>query len=85
MKLSNKHFNHAVLAAISLFLAMPVVTFSQSILEEITVTARKREESLMEVPVTIAAFSGDKMQEYNLVKLEDMAQFIPASFRACPA
>lgn len=65
------------LSVLSSLLA-PHFTFSQGMLEEIVVTARKREESLMDVPVTIAAFSGDKMSDYNLVELEDMAQFIPA-------
>lgn len=60
-------------------LSLPTIVFSQQgALEEITVTARKREESLNDVPVTVAAFTGSKMSEYNLVELEDMAQFIPA-------
>lgn len=33
--------------------------YSSNILEEITVTARKREESLQDIPISIQTFSGD--------------------------
>lgn len=50
---------------------------AQSVLEEIIVTAQKREQTLMEVPLSILVLSGDFMKEQSLLDLEQVAQFIP--------
>ena len=44
-------------------------------LEEVMVTARKREEGLLEVPVSIQALSASDIQSTNLRNLEDVASF----------
>ncbi|MGI9325727.1 MAG: TonB-dependent receptor [Pseudomonadales bacterium] len=46
-------------------------------LEEIVVTARKREESVRNIPVAVTAVSGEQMTRYNLKKLEDVAELTP--------
>lgn len=46
-------------------------------IEEIIVTARKREESLQEVPVSITAFSGEELAAKSLHGLREIAQFTP--------
>jgi iron complex outermembrane receptor protein len=46
-------------------------------LEEIVVTARKREESLQLVPVTIQAFSATQIEERGADSLSDLAKFAP--------
>lgn len=48
-----------------------------SALEEIVVTARKREESLMETPVSIAAFSGELLSDMNLTSIDQIATQTP--------
>lgn len=48
-----------------------------STLEDIVVTARKREESLMETPVSITAFSGKTLSNMNLVSLDQIADQTP--------
>jgi outer membrane receptor protein involved in Fe transport len=50
---------------------------SQAQIEEITVTARKTEESLQEVPISITAFSGDAMRERGIQNNYDVASFTP--------
>lgn len=57
-------------------------------LEEITVTARKRDESLLEVPISISAVSSEQIAAYNLKDLSDLQRITPgfqiseaASFR----
>ena len=47
------------------------------LLEEITVTARKREESLQEVPVTISTFGRDDIQQFDLRQLENVSDLTP--------
>ena len=46
-------------------------------LEEVIVTATKREESVMDVPIAITAMSGDFIREVNLNDIKDLIQFTP--------
>src|SRR5579871_808227 len=46
-------------------------------LQEIVVTAEKREEKAKDVPVTITAFDGTTLQERGLTGLEDYAKYVP--------
>ncbi len=46
-------------------------------LEEVIVTARKREESLQDVPLTVTAITGDTIAELNLKGIEDLGRFTP--------
>ena len=48
-----------------------------SALEEIVVTARKREESLMETPVSITAFTGNILSDMNLTSIDQIADQTP--------
>ena len=46
-------------------------------LEEIVVTAQKREQSMQNVGISIAAFSGDQIKELNITNTVDIAQQVP--------
>lgn len=46
-------------------------------LEEIIVTAQRREQSLMEVPVSIEVFSGNLIRQQGFRDLDDLANFSP--------
>lgn len=46
-------------------------------IEEIVVTARKREESLQDAPLSISAFSSAAIEEKGLRGLQDIASFTP--------
>jgi outer membrane receptor protein involved in Fe transport len=52
--------------------------FAQSGLEEIIVTARKREESLLSVPQEIQAISQQDLEKANLNTVEDLSRFVPS-------
>ena len=63
----------AVLAAM---LAIDIVPVQAAAIEEVIVTARKREESLQDVPVAIQAITAEKIERYdadNLSEIADMA------------
>jgi iron complex outermembrane receptor protein len=45
--------------------------------EEITVTAKKREESIYEVPLAISAFVGEDLQKQGITDLTDIGKFVP--------
>jgi outer membrane receptor protein involved in Fe transport len=47
-------------------------------LEEIVVTAQKRQESLQDVPLAIQALGSDRLTELNVVRFDDFAQFLPS-------
>ena len=55
----------------------PVPALAQNVIEEIIVTARQREETLQDVPVTVAAFSEADIQRYNINTLTQMAKMVP--------
>ncbi|MFM7433546.1 MAG: hypothetical protein ACKO3O_08615, partial [Gammaproteobacteria bacterium] len=46
-------------------------------LEEIVVTARKREESLQDVPIAVTAFSAEDISNRQVNSLDDIAKFAP--------
>ncbi len=46
-------------------------------LDEIVVTARKREELLKDVPIAVTAISDERISELNLQTVEDVARFTP--------
>src|ERR1700754_2405913 len=46
-------------------------------LQEIVVTAQKREERAKDVPVTITAFDGAALEQRGLTGLNDYAKFVP--------
>ncbi len=47
-------------------------------LEAVVVTARKREETLIEIPQEIQAISQKQLERANLDKTEDLARFVPS-------
>ncbi|MEE9280104.1 MAG: TonB-dependent receptor, partial [Myxococcota bacterium] len=47
-------------------------------IEEIVVTATKREQSIQDVPIAISAFSGDDLQRRGIQQLEDLQQVAPS-------
>jgi outer membrane receptor protein involved in Fe transport len=60
-----------------LFLAMPFSVGAQNVLEEVTVTAQKREQSMQEVGIAITAFTGDQMRALGVEDSFDIAAFTP--------
>ena len=48
-----------------------------SALEEIIVTARKREESLQDTPISVAAFSSEDIESRGMVDFSDLGEFTP--------
>jgi iron complex outermembrane recepter protein len=49
-------------------------------IEEIVVTARKREESLLDVPLSITALSAAQLERFNLQNMEEISKMTPGLF-----
>ena len=66
----------AVPMAFTAYVAVtPQTAYAQ--MQEIVVTARKREESLLEIPFAISAFGEEDLQEADLKDFTDLSQFTP--------
>lgn len=66
-------------AAATLFIVpnAPAQAQQSRTIEEIVVTARQQEETLQDVPVTVAALSEQDLKRYNVTKLGDAANLVP--------
>lgn len=56
---------------------MPEPTFAQIAIEEITVTARRRAESLQDTPLSITAFTADALRKQNITNIYDLSAITP--------
>ncbi|PCI31940.1 MAG: TonB-dependent receptor [Alphaproteobacteria bacterium] len=81
-----KHLSHNLLSSISLgaiLLTSGAVQTSyaadegNAVLEEITVTARRRSESLQSVPVAVTAFSAENLAKFGATDITFLAQSTP--------
>ena len=50
---------------------------AQAVMEEILITAQKREQSLQEVPISVSTVSGNALQAQNLGEMEAMSAQLP--------
>jgi len=71
-----KQISRALLSlGVAVIASSPAPAFAQ--LEEIVVTARKREESLQNIPVSVLAISGQQIEEQGLYDLAALAPYTP--------
>jgi len=68
---------HLTLSVLALALAPTSQAIAQLVLEEVIVTAQKRSESLQDVPISIAAMSGEKIDDVGITSLQELTQYIP--------
>ncbi len=89
MRITQIALKTAILSAAVYSVAFPAVGFAQEqqndeassasnfILDEVVVTAQKREQSLQDVGISIAAMSGDQMTERGIDNIDGLANSIP--------
>ena len=65
-----------VLAAGVIVAPRPAVT-QEAMLEEIIVTARKREESVQDIPIAVSAFTANDIRELGIRSVNDIALYTP--------
>ena len=79
-------FNHKVAYAVSTVLsgytgaswaAADADTSESYTIQEIVVTAERRDESIQNVPITIQAITGDQLQQLNVETFDDVIKFVP--------
>src|SRR5579864_9420281 len=57
--------------------AVDTAAVESSALEEITVTAQRRSESIQNVPITIQAITGDQLGQLNVTTFDDVLKYLP--------
>jgi outer membrane receptor protein involved in Fe transport len=70
----NKYIRKSILAVAISGVAMST---NAAMLEEIVVTAQQRAESLQDVPVSVAAVTGDKIASAGVVDLMGLSELVP--------
>lgn len=58
-------------------LALTVAATAQPVLEEVVVTAQKREQSLQDVPISVQTVAGVALEEQHLVEMEALSAQLP--------
>jgi len=67
----------ACMSGYSTVIAQPAMAEASFALEEVVVTARKRDESLMDTPVAVIAVSGEAMDEAGMTNFEQLSGRVP--------
>lgn len=67
------------LSAAFVVLAAPfsMTANAEAVVEEIVVTAQKREQSLQDVPLSVTAVSGDRLAELNKNEISELTKILP--------
>jgi len=78
MKRQTNRFGLATLAVTVSALGLSATSFAQ--VDEIIVTATKKEETLQDVSMSIAAFDVKTLEEFRIEGLEDIAQYTPGLY-----
>ncbi len=69
-------FSWSVPFTVLVFAASQFV-YAQNALEEVVVTARKKEENLQEIPVAVTAFGAEALKEAGMENLADFSKTVP--------
>lgn len=65
-------------ASVAVLSAVAAPALAQSTIEELVVTAEKREQSLQDVPVAVTAFTSEKRDLLGVATVEDLARVTPS-------
>jgi iron complex outermembrane receptor protein len=61
-----------------LALTLPTGTvLGQSLIEEVTVTAQRREEAAQDIPIAVTAFDDEQLQRLNITETLDLTKLVP--------
>jgi iron complex outermembrane receptor protein len=75
-------WTHSISLALA-FSAIPAISQAQEpqanegVLEEVIVTAQKREQNLLDVPISIGVVSGEKIGDYNIEGMAELQAYVP--------
>ncbi len=80
-RITHAYYGVAVMVAATLLTDFSVPVYAQgrssALIEEIVVTARKREENLQDTPIAVSAFTGDALDFRGVTDIGKLDQFVP--------
>jgi len=56
---------------------LPAASYAEGAIEEVMVTATKREESMQDIPLTVQALSSETLDELNITNFDDVVRYMP--------
>ena len=72
------HISKVTGAPIVLLASVGLALPAMAAIEEVVVTATKRESSLQEIPMSISAISGEAMEKEGVADFTDVATTVPS-------
>lgn len=72
-----KHTRFYTLCMAAIGLSVPITGHSQSALEEIIVTATKREQTLQDIPVAVTVTTGETIEKAAIQDIKDLQSVVP--------
>lgn len=72
-----KTYNFSLFSLLLILLLVVPVTSNAQFLEEIIVTAQKREQSIQDVSTSLTALTGDQLQKQGLTTASELSRYIP--------
>jgi iron complex outermembrane receptor protein len=69
--------SRAIRGVIAASLFTPLLPLQANVLEEVVVTAQKREQSMQDVGISVSAFSGDQMKALGVTNTVEITQQVP--------
>jgi outer membrane receptor protein involved in Fe transport len=73
-----KQYPLAVAASATLCIVLPGITMAQAVLEEVIVTAQKREQNLQDVPIAVSAFGTEMLEQSGVKDMFDLSANAPS-------
>ena len=76
---SRRPFNNSLVLPLTMFIFLAAASSSAGaqVIEEIIVTAQKREQSLQDVPISISTFTGEFLEDSGIDTLQQLGQYTP--------
>ncbi|MCR9106275.1 MAG: TonB-dependent receptor [Gammaproteobacteria bacterium] len=75
--MSSRLEKHLKTLPLAVACACAPLTAAAQTLEEVVVTAQKRSQSLQDVPISISAVSGEKLNEAGITRISDLQVYVP--------
>jgi len=77
--MSSSRSTQYISVAMAVIFLSPAVQAQDRVLEEIIVTAQRREQSIQEVPISLEAYSGTVLHQQGFRSLVDLSNFSPST------
>lgn len=75
--MAQSYLRRIAVPAVILAAAHTVPAFAQNVLEEVVVSAQKREQNIQDVGISMSAFTGDQLKSLGVQESFDVAAFTP--------